>query len=173
MTSHRDSTDAQFATHLATLDETTLDNKITAWEALQVSLDTEKGTVHGQRGQLVKHKKKVSEMIDDLQALKAYSTGTEIPALQSDVSNASFANLASISNHVFDIGSYKRGFVKISLSNIAAKNEWFDICLKTSIVDATNSNAFFYVDMLVVPADSTFPSFSKNVPGSILEVHPS
>jgi hypothetical protein len=73
MSNHRDSSDAVFDAHLATLDETSLDNKIAAWAALKVLLDAEKNAVATQRGQIVKHKKKVNDMLDDLDSLKNYS----------------------------------------------------------------------------------------------------
>ena len=73
MTTHRNTNDSTFDTYLLTLDETTIDNKFTDFSDLKTDLDTEKNTVHGQRTQLEKHISKVSQMLEDLNALKAYS----------------------------------------------------------------------------------------------------
>ena len=72
MSNHRDSSDAVFDAYLATLTETSLDAKIAAWEALKVLLDAEKAAVATQRGQIVKHKRKVNDMLEDLSALKNF-----------------------------------------------------------------------------------------------------
>jgi uncharacterized membrane-anchored protein YhcB (DUF1043 family) len=89
MTNHRSSTDAQFDTHLGTLTESTIDAKITAWEALQTDLGGEKTEVEGHRSQVFKHRKKVADMLEDLDTLKSYAqvgiTQAQLDAVIADV----------------------------------------------------------------------------------------
>ena len=72
MTNHRASTDQTFQTHLDSLTETSLDAKLTAWEALQTDLSVENTETAGHRSQLSKHRVKVDEMVENLETLKAF-----------------------------------------------------------------------------------------------------
>lgn len=74
MTSHRESDDAAFDTHLDSLASTaSLSTKITSWTALQTALDLERSSiVEAERAQLQKHRSKVSEMIENLSTLRQF-----------------------------------------------------------------------------------------------------
>jgi len=67
MTSHRASSDSQFDTHLATLSESSLDAKISAWTSLSSDLSGEKTELHSHQSQVTKHRKKVADMLIDLE----------------------------------------------------------------------------------------------------------
>ena len=95
MTNHRSSTDAQFDTHLGTLTESTLDAKITAWEALQADLGVEKTEVEGHRTQVFKHRKKVTDMLADLDTLKSYASAVQGEVTQAEL-DAVIASVAAL-----------------------------------------------------------------------------
>ena len=95
MTNHRASTDAQFDIHLGSLTESTLDAKITAWEALLADLGGEKTEVEGHRSQIFKHRKKVSQMLEDLATLKSYASAVQGEVTQAEL-DAVIASVAAL-----------------------------------------------------------------------------
>ena len=77
MTTHRNTSDADFDTHLSGLSATSIDNKITSFTDVKTELDAEQSTLNNQRNQLRKHTQKVSDMLDDLNALKSFNITTD------------------------------------------------------------------------------------------------
>lgn len=72
MTSHRQSSDSQFDTYLSSLADDTLANKKTAWTSLKSDLGGENTELFGHQNQISKHRKKVNDMLEDLETLEAF-----------------------------------------------------------------------------------------------------
>ena len=110
MTSHRELTDSQFDTHLASLDDSSLANKLTAWQSAKTELDTERTSVTSHRTQITKHARKVTNMIDDLEGLQAYALLESTPSQQDR--NICFVN-ASASSSGAD-GSFEKPYPSLA-----------------------------------------------------------
>ena len=89
MTSHRQSSDSQFDTHLSSLADDTLANKKTAWTSLKSDLGGENTELFGHQNQISKHRKKVNDMLEDLETLEAFQLAVAIPASKVVYVNAS------------------------------------------------------------------------------------
>jgi len=68
-----DKSDAEFDTFLAALTFTTLAEKKTEFETVQTTINSEVTVHDAKRAQLRKHKKKVLEMLKDLETLQAHT----------------------------------------------------------------------------------------------------
>ena len=74
MTTHRDSNDSAFQTHIDGLTHSSISTKLTVIETLNAQLVVEQTALEAQRSQLHKHKQKVLELTD---GLKQVQTGEE------------------------------------------------------------------------------------------------
>ena len=74
MTSHRDSNDSAFQTHIDGLSHSSITTKLSVIEALNAELVVEQTALEVQRSQLHKHKQLVLELTD---GLKQVQTGEE------------------------------------------------------------------------------------------------
>jgi len=74
------------------------------------------------------------------------------PKMDANVDDGTFATLQHITWNTFDVGSSTCGWFQINVSAQVDFGGWFDVCIQSDLIDATNSQNYFFTDMIVVPA---------------------